>query len=404
MASALLLSLPVQAMTVDTAIYQETLSATTGRCGDYLTWSFDANTGTMTISGTGAMDDYPNYAPPWVAYREQIQTLIVEPGVTTLGWSSFQWCSALTQVFLPDTLISLEYGALAYCSALESLYLPSSLKIIGIASFVGCTNLRHLTAPQGLTTIEDSAFIHCSGLVSLTLPKSLQYIGAYAFKDCSALSTIYYEGNATTRASLSLNGSYNSRFTSATWHYNNYTPDIPPELPQLDTAPQIPDWARPFTDFVANGIMPDISGENYDSPTQRGLMAFCLYNMLGNGVLLEPHHFVDVWDYDDAISWCYGNQVMSGVSDTEFSPDTPVTREQMAVMLWQCAQALGKEVDVPSTPDFYDQEMISSWAVDAMAWAVDQNLMYGNENYLYPGNTITRAETAVMLYQFYEMM
>lgn len=111
LASSLLLSLPALGQELpenqdipETPITQQTLSATTGECGDFLRWSFDSNTGTMTISGTGKMRDYPNYAPPWVAYREQIQTLVVESGVTTLGWSSFQWCSALTQVFLPDTL------------------------------------------------------------------------------------------------------------------------------------------------------------------------------------------------------------------------------------------------------------------------------------------------------------
>lgn len=290
------------------------------------------------------------------------------------------------------------------------MYLPSSLQVIGIAAFAGSSKLSHLTAPQGLTTIEDSAFINCSALSTLTLPSSLNYVGAAAFKNCSSLSTINYEGTWNNRTSIALNGSYNSRFNSASWKYSNYTPDVAPEwpetpeIPQEDSTPQIPDWALTFTDFVANGIMPDISGENYDNPTHRGLMAFCLYNMLGNGVILEPHGFEDVWEYDEAISWCRGNHIMDGVSDTEFSPDTPVTREQMAVILWQCAQVLGKDVQTTTTGDFHDQEMISSWAVEAMAWAVENDLIHGNENYLYPSHTITRAETAVMLYNFHQMM
>lgn len=336
-------------------------------------------------------------------YREQIQTLVVEPGVTTLGWSSFQGCSALHQVYLPETLVSLEYGALAFCTALESIYLPTSLQVVGIAAFIGCSGLVHLTIPPNTTTIEDSAFINCANLRSLSLPQTVHYVGSAAFKNCSALSTIYYQGNSNNRYSMAINGSYNSRFTTATWQYNSYTPESPPQWPET---PQIPDWAISYTDFVANGIMPDISVDNYDHATPRDMVAFSLYNMVGNGVILEQHPFLDVTNYDHAISWCDANHIMNGTGDALFSPDTPVTREQMAVILWQSAQVLGKDSQSEGDflPQFHDQASVSPWASDAMSWAVDKGLLHGNENYLYPGNSITRAEVAVMLYNFNEMM
>lgn len=64
LASCLCLSVPVLATAPESPILQETQSTVGGSCGHFLTWSYDTTTATMTISGTGAMTDYPNYAPP----------------------------------------------------------------------------------------------------------------------------------------------------------------------------------------------------------------------------------------------------------------------------------------------------------------------------------------------------
>lgn len=384
------------------SIVSQTLFASSGDCGDNLRWNYDGATATMTISGTGKMDDYPNYAPPWVHFRPEIQTLVVEEGVSTLGWSSFYGCSQLTEVYLPESLESLEYGAFAYCSALSSISLPPNLHTIGIAAFVACTSMTSLVVPQTVTSIEDSAFIDCFALRSISIPASLSYVGSSAFKNCNALSTVYYEGNSSQRSQIWVKNYYNSKLTGASWQYYNYTAPVLPEAP--NPVPEIPDWAKLYTDFVANGIMPDISGENYDEATPRGLIAQSLYNMVGNGVPASPHSFTDVSEYDGAISWCDENNIMNGFGDGIFSPNTPVTREEFASILRQTALVFGKDtaVELSVLDGFADVGEISSWANSGMAWAVSQKLMSGSENFLLPRKSISRAEVAVMLYQFHE--
>lgn len=181
--------------------------------------------------------------------------------------------------------------------------------------------------------------------------------------------------------------------------HNNTKPDIT----QSEAVSEIPDWAKTYTDFVAEAIMPDISGSNYGENSSRGLIAQSLYNMSGNGAVASDHGFVDCGDYDTAIAWCKENSVMNGMDDTTFGTDSPVTREQFSLILQKLASIQGKEVSADQSVlnDFTDVSAISSWAINGMAWAVENGLMKGSDGNLNPSGNITRAEVSVMLYGFY---
>ena len=99
-------------------------AAETGTCGDDLTWTLD-DAGTLTISGTGAMDDYTyendNFSSkstaPWYSYRENIQSVVVEDGVTTIGDYAFYDYSNLSSVTIGKDVTSIGFRAFQSCKS-----------------------------------------------------------------------------------------------------------------------------------------------------------------------------------------------------------------------------------------------------------------------------------------------
>ena len=140
-----------------------------GTCGGNLTWTLDSE-GTLTISGTGAMDDYSNDVAPWYDKTDEIETVVIESGVTSIGDCAFNNCDNLTSVTIPD-----------------------SVTTIGEAAFFNCSSLTSVTIPNSVTTIGKEAFRYCSSLTSVTIPDSVKSIGEYAFLDCSRLTGIWVD-------------------------------------------------------------------------------------------------------------------------------------------------------------------------------------------------------------------
>ena len=138
-------------------------AGTSGRCGPSACWSFDRNTGTLTISGSGAMNDYEygnDY--PWMDYRNSIQTIVIGDQITQIGRNAFPWTACST----------IQFG--------------KSVRSIGAEAFNGCRNLSgDLTLPDSVQIVGDRAFAECTGLTgTLTLGNGLQTIGFNAFYDC----------------------------------------------------------------------------------------------------------------------------------------------------------------------------------------------------------------------------
>lgn len=92
-----------------------------GTCGTNVNWSLDA--GGLTISGFGAMTDYPSSSSvPWDSYRSSITSVIIQNGVTSIGRSAFERCSGLTgQLSIPNSVTSIGSYAFRNCSGLTSV-------------------------------------------------------------------------------------------------------------------------------------------------------------------------------------------------------------------------------------------------------------------------------------------
>ena len=139
--------------------------------------------------------------------------------------------------------------------------------------------------------------------------------------------------------------------------------------------------------------------------TTRAMIATVLWRMDGAPKADADSRFTDVagsqW-YSDAVAWADENGIVRGFGDGTFAPNAPVTREQFAAMLCRYAQYSGDAVEPSrSLADFNDADQVSTWAKDAMRWAVSSGILTGKPGKrLDPQGTATRAEIAAMLRRF----
>ena len=169
-------------------------SGTTGP----LNWNYDASTKTLTITGAGDMPDFAIFMnQPWGAFREQIETVTIGAGVTSVGKNAFLGCTALTAVTLPSSVTTIGAFAFVSCKALTGITIPSGVKTIKESVFFSCTALTSVTLPEGLQTIGASAFLGCS-LTNVTLPNSVTTMGESAFSSCTALTNVTLSDKLTT--------------------------------------------------------------------------------------------------------------------------------------------------------------------------------------------------------------
>ena len=191
-----------------------------GKCGPSAYWSFDSSTGTLTISGSGAMNDcvfqWGDPDPrPWSAYLSEIKTVVIGDSITKIGKESFSSlscttvrigknvqvigenafmnCTSLTgDLVIPDSVTTIDRWAF-FGSVISNgtLTLGKGLRTIGERAFTDCSFSGGLTIPEGVTEIAEGAFCSSSKYSSspalgkitgtLTLPSTLKTIGAYAF-------------------------------------------------------------------------------------------------------------------------------------------------------------------------------------------------------------------------------
>jgi hypothetical protein len=127
--------------------------------------------GTLTISGSGAMSNYQAVGSgsnaPWYSFRDDINKLVIDEGVTSIGEIAFY---DLTKI--------------------ESVVIPNSVTSIGVSAFDNCNGLTSVTISNNVTSIGDYAFQYANKLTSITIPSSVISIGDYAFRSCSGLTTV----------------------------------------------------------------------------------------------------------------------------------------------------------------------------------------------------------------------
>lgn len=191
-----------------------------GSCGKKLTWELDSR-GTLTISGSGAMND----GSPWSSYAAEIKEIVFEGKITKIGKGAFYACeNIIGEVIIPDSILSIEKEAFRLCSQISSVYFGSGLKKIGERVFQNCSALKTFrvsannnsyNSREGILYNKDfsrieycppafqahnfeilntvkvigqNSFFSCDGITGdLIIPNSVIEIEAGAFKGCSNL-------------------------------------------------------------------------------------------------------------------------------------------------------------------------------------------------------------------------
>lgn len=176
----------------------------------------DSNRGTAAGGTTGEDDSgWADTLAPWFEFSEDIISVTVENGITSVGDYAFAYCYKLRNIYiastvtdigknafencgamniqLPESVVSIGESAFRYNGSLSYIYLPSTLKTIGGKAFEGCWNMGSITLPQGLESIGCNAFSN-TGISHIQIPASVKTIDEGAFAKMSNLGSIFVEG------------------------------------------------------------------------------------------------------------------------------------------------------------------------------------------------------------------
>lgn len=157
-----------------------------GSCGTNVTYSYVESTHTLTISGTGDMEDYDNVSDlPWYNDCSSIKSIVIGNGVTSIGKNAFNNCKFLESITIPANVKSISEYAFYSCQKLTTVIFDGTptLATIGKYAFRNCLFLESITIPASVTSIGDEAFMCCSELMSVEVYAPSCTLGSDAFKD-----------------------------------------------------------------------------------------------------------------------------------------------------------------------------------------------------------------------------
>lgn len=219
-----------------------------GSCGTNVTWELHED-GRLIISGSGKMTNYgtssSNRSPFYWSYKNDITSVIINEGVTSIGNYVFYKCSEIKSVMLPDSIDSIGYDAFNGCTNLISVVIPNAVTIISVnafkdceslvsvafgekvsiisqAAFMGCKSLVSISFPNELETLRPSVFRDCENLISVSFPSSIKEIEASAFNGCISLKNVFYAGKKTEWEAITIGEGNDILFDDSTTLYCEY--------------------------------------------------------------------------------------------------------------------------------------------------------------------------------------
>lgn len=385
-------------------------------------------------------------------------------GMTLLGSGLFSGCTALAELPLPDDVAWVEPRLCENCTALQTVVLPAAMTEVPRGLLRGCTGLRRVTFQGAVTAVGDGAFSGCDALTDVyftgTRPQwdavaigadNARLTAAALHTDAAAHTypdawTLVTEPTCTrdglrTRTctdpgcgktlservpalghdwgeSVTVaepNGAQGGRVRTACKRCGAETlrftdPEIP-AYQQFDDV-DLALWSYPGIAFcVKTGLMSGTDTHTFapHAVTTRAQVVQVLYNLMEEPEVSGTTPFTDLtadW-YQDAVLWAYQTGVVAGTSATTFDPESPVTREQIAVILMGYADMVQhlKHTWTPADLSaFPDGASVSDWAQAAMADAVALELISGAETddgiFLQPQGDAAREQVATILQSF----
>ena len=350
----------VPGVTVSAQVYS-------GEAGDDITWTFDAGTGVLTLTGTGAMWNWNPWDDrvPWLAHMENITGVVIADGITTIGDDAFAYASNLTNVIIPASVTHIGRGAFEGASSLISIYMPSVI-FIGDWAFAGGKDSTSLTS----ATIRSRDVDFGSGVFYGTHPEF----------------TIYGFAGSTAEAYAMENG-------------HNF---VPLDDDVVDTPSG---WAvEQVNAAIAEGLVPLSLQQRYTQAITRAEFATLAVALYENqrGEIMGRVTFADTNDVNVQKAAYIG--VVTGVGGGYFDPAAGLTREQAAVMLSRLADAIGQPLArEPAT--FADNAHISSWAIEQVGHVQAAGIMGGvGDNRFEPQGAYTIEQSIVTIMRLFEML
>jgi len=286
MAIAMLLSMvPTTVFAADTG---ENSEITSGTCGENVTWAFDEATGTLTISGTGKMADFFNLETiPWYDYSDQIKTVTIQNGVTSIGEFAFYNCTGVTHAEIPASVTIIGGAAFFDCDALTSITIPGSVTKIRAAAFSGCGNLGNITLGNGVLTIGDGAFTGCA-MTEITIPASVTGIGNTAFSSCENLVSATFLGDALSSVGENMFANTAENFTICYYEGTE-------------------GWTNPWNGYPTEGVTVPATGVTLDRTSATTVLG---------GTFQLTAQVVPENATNQNIVWSSGNQTVATVDET----------------------------------------------------------------------------------------
>ena len=205
-------------------------------------------------------------------------------------------------------------------------------------------------------------------------------------------------------------GSIGDRRYTAHWEFD------PTIIAALNPTPNVDfldvsrtDWFYYDVRYVCeNGLMNGTSRNRFSpyGTATRGMLVTILYRMENEPRCFGSAAFSDVKPgayYEKAVVWASQNNIVSGYTDGTFRPDAPVTREQLASILYRYTLYRGQDVSAAGTTSFTgygDAQTVSNYALPAMRWACGTGILQGANGKLNPSGLATRAQLAAMLHRY----
>ena len=316
--------------------------------------------------------------------------------------NGFHEHDGVTEIWMPDSVLEVYYSD--GCKNLSKVRLSKNLLTIDSSAFRDCAALREIVFPESVKTIGERAFSGCISLKHVYFMGDLPEIGWLSFADSNAISDfaaipgmVFYYREGTSGWGPTVFDQTLS-YPTAVWTTAPYT----------DASPD--SWYASAVRYTYdNGLMNGTGEYSFEpeSSMTRAMLVTVLWRYAGSPAGWE-NPFTDVpngsW-FTQAVAWAAENGIVNGVGNNKFEPDSNITREQMAAILFRYAAKSGFDTSARGNLDQYpDRGDVSGYAVEPLSWAVAEGLIKGTDNgngiLLDPQGNATRAQVATIIMRF----